>query len=90
MSETDIRDLWNAVDLLRAQLNAQNVLLAEIKTLLSERHGYLHKELEEIQTQRHCAEHAEKLRSLERIVWTTLTATAGLLAKLAYDLFARR
>lgn len=89
MSETDIRDLWTAVDLLRAQMNAQNVLLAEIKTLLSERHGYLHKEIEEIQAQRRCAAHGEKLRTLERIVWTSLTATVGLLAKLAYDLFAR-
>ncbi|AGW12152.1 hypothetical protein [Megalodesulfovibrio gigas] len=37
MSDRDLRDLWDAIDVLRTQQHVANTLLAEIKTILSER-----------------------------------------------------
>lgn len=37
MSERELRDLWDAVESLREQQSVTNALLAEIRTILSER-----------------------------------------------------
>lgn len=37
MNDQELRDLWDAVDTLRAQQHITNTMLAEIKTILCER-----------------------------------------------------
>ncbi len=49
MSERDMRDLWDAIDCLRAQQNMANTMLAEIKAVLGERCEVRGKRIDELE-----------------------------------------
>lgn len=80
----EMHGLWKEVGNLRTQLGRQNVLLAEIRTLLTERQANLQREVDDIQKQRQCVRHEEKLRTVERLLWTLVTVTAGLIGRAVY------
>lgn len=75
----EIRDLWAAVDELKSGQHAQYIMLAEIKTLLSERCATRGARVEAL--------HRE-MRELRQRVWT-FSGAAAVLAVLAQRLWNR-
>lgn len=72
----EIRDLWSTVDELRSAQHLQNTMLAEIKTLLSERCMLRGREVDTL---------AREMRDMRQRVWT-FSGAAAVLAILAQRL----
>lgn len=75
----EIRDLWAAVDDLKTGQSLQNTMLAEIKTLLSERCVQRGAQVETL---------ARDVRELKQRVWT-FSGAAAVLAIVAQRLWSR-
>mgnify|MGYP006298186487 CR=1 FL=1 len=69
----EIRDLWTAVDEIKATQHVQNTMLAEIRTLLSERCQLRGTQVENL---------VREMREVRQRVWT-FSGAAAVLAVLA-------
>ena len=59
----------------------------ELLIRIDERVKAVQVDIQQINDARSCATHAEKIKTLERMVWGTVTVLVGLVVRVAYETF---
>lgn len=84
----DSRDVWDAINALKAMQHMQNVKLAELTAIAGERQVNMATDISEIKTKLNtvqCIVHSTRLAIMERVMWAFGVGLVGLLAKFFYD-----
>lgn len=66
---------------------AENRELHDLLIRIDERVCAVQEDIRSINAQRKCPEHAEKIRTLERLVWGCCASMLGVAARMVYDVF---
>jgi len=59
----------------------------ELLIRIDERVKAVQGDIQQINTARSCATHAEKIKTLERMAWGTVTVLVGVVIRIAYGMF---
>ncbi|MBC17033.1 MAG: hypothetical protein CL942_08275 [Desulfovibrio sp.] len=62
----------------------ERIDLQELLVRIDERVKSIQDDIREINLARSCASHTEKIKTLERLVWGSVTVSTGLIARLVY------